>query len=105
MYRSIVYPDVTEKTSLFILEKESDLHYVKLISRSDTTPYKLIQETRRIGSLSSPYFSSVATRESFDEISKAYEIVFDAGMHASCIKLAEAAKVIENPNKTSTLSS
>ena len=38
--------------------------------------------------------------ESLDEIAKVYEIVIEAGVHrASCIKVAEAAKVVENSQR------
>jgi UDP-N-acetyl-D-galactosamine dehydrogenase len=38
--------------------------------------------------------------ESLDEIAKVYELVVEAGVHrASCIKVAEAAKVIENSQR------
>src|SRR4029453_9188971 len=39
-------------------------------------------------------------KESLDEIAKVYELVVTAGVHrASCIKVAEAAKIIENTQR------
>ena len=38
--------------------------------------------------------------ETLDQVAKVYELVVEAGVHrASCIKVAEAAKVIENSQR------
>ena len=96
VYESTVYPGVTEDVCIPILEEESGLtHGVHLLL--DTRLSELIQEIRSIHLKPLPKSSHHQFQKYLDEIGKVYEIVVKAGVHkAPSIKVAEAAKVVEN---------
>ena len=99
VYESTVYPGVTEDVCVPILEKESGLKcgvdFKVGYSPERINPGDKIHRLETITKI----VSGMDT-ESLDEIAKVYELVVAAGVHrASCIKVAEAAKVIENSQR------
>ena len=99
VFESTVYPGCTEEDCLPIIEKLSGLKNI--------TDFKLGYSPERINpgdknhTLSSIIkVASGCDAESLEEIAKTYELVVKAGVHrASCIKVAEAAKIIENTQR------
>lgn len=99
VFESTVYPGVTEDICVPILEKESGLKC--------GVDFKIGYSPERINPGDKVHRLSTITKivsgmdkESQDVIAKVYEIVVDAGVHrAESIKVAEAAKVIENSQR------
>ena len=99
VFESTVYPGVTEDICVPILEKESGLKC--------GTDFKIgysperINPGDRIHRLDSIVkIVSGMDAETLDTVAKVYELVVDAGVHrAESIKVAEAAKVIENSQR------
>ena len=99
VYESTVYPGCTEEDCLPVIEKLSGLKGV--------VDFKLGYSPERINpgdknhTLSSIIkVVSGCDAESLEQIAKVYELVVAAGVHrASCIKVAEAAKIIENTQR------
>lgn len=99
VYESTVYPGVTEDICIPILEKESGLKcgvdFFVGYSPERINPGDKVHTLRTIKKI-----VSGMDEATLDEIAKVYEIVIDAGVYrASCIKVAEAAKVIENSQR------
>ncbi len=99
VYESTVYPGVTEDVCVPILEQESGLKcgvdFKVGYSPERINPGDKIHRLETIVKI-----VSGMDDESLDTIAKVYEIVVEAGVHrASCIKVAEAAKVIENSQR------
>lgn len=99
VFESTVYPGCTEEDCLPIIEKLSGLKNI--------TDFKLGYSPERInpGDKNHTLASIVKVvsgcdAESLDQIAKVYELVVMAGVHrASSIKVAEAAKIIENTQR------
>lgn len=99
VFESTVYPGVTEDICIPILEKESGLKC--------GTDFKVGYSPERINPGDKVYtleniikVVSGMDEESLDIIAKVYELVVDAGVYrAESIKVAEAAKVIENSQR------
>jgi UDP-N-acetyl-D-glucosamine/UDP-N-acetyl-D-galactosamine dehydrogenase len=99
VYESTVYPGVTEDICIPILEKESGL--------KNGVDFKVGYSPERINPGDKVHtleniikIVSGQDQESLDEIAKVYELVIEAGIHkASTIKVAEAAKVVENSQR------
>lgn len=99
VFESTVYPGVTEDICVPILEKESGLKC--------GVDFKIGYSPERINPGDKIHRLNTITKivsgmddESLDIIAKVYEIVVDAGVHrAESIKVAEAAKVIENSQR------
>ncbi len=99
VFESTVYPGVTEDVCVPILEKESGLKC--------GVDFKIGYSPERINPGDKIHRLETITKivsgmddETLDIVAKVYEIVVDAGVHrASCIKVAEAAKVIENSQR------
>ena len=99
VFESTVYPGCTEDDCLPIIEKLSGLKAV--------TDFKIGYSPERInpGDKNHTLTSIIKVvsgcdAQSLDEIAKTYELVVEAGVHrASCIKVAEAAKIIENTQR------
>lgn len=99
VFESTVYPGVTEDVCIPILEKESGLVCGK--------DFKIGYSPERINPGDKVHRLETITKivsgmdeESLDEIAKTYELVVEAGVHrAESIKVAEAAKVIENSQR------
>jgi UDP-N-acetyl-D-galactosamine dehydrogenase len=99
VFESTVYPGCTEEDCLPIIEQLS-----RLKSKTD---FKIGYSPERINPGDKEHTLSRIIKvvagcdaESLEEISKTYEIVVKAGVHkASSIKVAEAAKIIENTQR------
>ncbi|MGO4694199.1 nucleotide sugar dehydrogenase [Paenibacillus sp. 2TAB26] len=99
VYESTVYPGVTEDICIPILEKESGLKcgddFKVGYSPERINPGDKVHTLEKIIKI----VSGMDT-ESLEEISKVYKLVIEAGVHnASSIKVAEAAKVVENSQR------
>ncbi len=96
VYESTVHPGCTEEDCLPIVEKLSRLKVCK--------DFKLGYSPERINPGDKQHTLRTVVKvvsgcdaESLEEIAKVYELVVKAGVHrASSIKVAEAAKIIEN---------
>jgi UDP-N-acetyl-D-galactosamine dehydrogenase len=99
VFESTVYPGCTEEDCVPIIEKLSGLKMV--------TDYKIGYSPERINPGDKEHTISTIVKvvsgccaESLDTIAKVYELVVKAGVHkASSIKVAEAAKIIENTQR------
>lgn len=99
VFESTVYPGVTEDICIPILEKESGLKC--------GVDFKIGYSPERINPGDKIHRLNTITKivsgmdeETLDNVAKVYEIVVDAGVHrAESIKVAEAAKVIENSQR------
>ena len=99
MYESTVYPGVTEDVCIPILEKESGLKcgidFKVGYSPERINPGDKVHRLENIKKI-----VSGMDEDSLDEIAKVYELVIEVGVHrASSIKVAEAAKVVENSQR------
>ncbi|HPE95102.1 MAG TPA: nucleotide sugar dehydrogenase [Bacillota bacterium] len=99
VFESTVYPGVTEDVCVPILEKESGLKcgvdFKVGYSPERINPGDKIHRLETITKI-----VSGMDEETLDTVAKVYELVVEAGVHrASCIKVAEAAKVIENSQR------
>ncbi len=99
VFESTVYPGCTEEDCIPVLEKESGLRW-KDDFNVGYSPER-INPGDKVHTLSSIVkVASGDTKESADIIAKVYELVVEAGVHrASSIKVAEAAKIIENTQR------
>ena len=99
VYESTVYPGCTEDDCIPVLEDITGLKYI--------TDFKVGYSPERINPGDKEHtlakikkVVSGCDEESAEEIAKVYEIVVEAGVHkASSIKVAEAAKIIENTQR------
>ena len=99
VFESTVYPGVTEDVCVPILERESGL-----ICGVD---FKIGYSPERINPGDKVHRLETITKivsgmdaETLDEVAKVYELVVTAGVHrADSIRVAEAAKVIENSQR------
>ena len=99
VFESTVYPGVTEDICLPILEKESGLK-CGVDFKIGYSPERINpgDKTHRLPNIIK--IVSGMDNETLDQIAKIYEIVVKAGVHrAESIKVAEAAKVIENSQR------
>jgi len=99
VFESTVYPGVTEDICIPILEKESGMicgeDFKVGYSPERINPGDKIHRLETIVKV-----VSAIDEESLDIVSKVYELVVDAGVYrAESIKVAEAAKVIENSQR------
>lgn len=99
VYESTVYPGCTEEDCIPILEQGSGLKFVD--------DFKVGYSPERINPGDKEHTISKITKvvsgcddESLELIAKVYEIVIEAGVYkAATIKVAEAAKIIENTQR------
>jgi len=99
VYESTVYPGCTEEDCVPIIKKLSGLNMV--------SDYKIGYSPERINPGDKEHTISTIVKvvsgcceESLETIAKVYELVVKAGVHkASSIKVAEAAKIIENTQR------
>ena len=99
VYESTVYPGCTEEDCLPIIEKLSGLKNI--------VNFKLGYSPERINPGDKEHTLAKIVKvvsgcdaESLDVVAKVYELVVTAGVHkASSIKVAEAAKIIENTQR------
>ena len=99
VYESTVYPGVTEDVCVPILERESGLKcgvdFKVGYSPERINPGDKVHRLETITKI-----VSGMDEETLDEVAKVYELVVEAGVHrAESIKVAEAAKVIENSQR------
>ncbi|OBW58438.1 UDP-N-acetyl-D-galactosamine dehydrogenase [Solibacillus silvestris] len=99
VYESTVYPGVTEEVCVPILEKESGLKcgvdFKVGYSPERINPGDKLHRLETIVKV-----VSGQDEETLETIAKVYELVVEAGVHkAPSIKVAEAAKVIENAQR------
>lgn len=99
VYESTVYPGCTEEDCIPVLEAESGLKF-KEDFKVGYSPER-INPGDKVHTLSTIVkVSSGCCEESAENIAKTYELVVDAGVHrAASIKVAEAAKIIENTQR------
>lgn len=99
VFESTVYPGCTEEDCIPVLERESGLQF--------RTDFKVGYSPERINPGDKEHtlqnvikVVSGCCAESLDQIAKTYELVVKAGVHrAASIKVAEAAKIIENTQR------
>ncbi|WXR63027.1 nucleotide sugar dehydrogenase [Peptostreptococcaceae bacterium AGR-M142] len=99
VYESTVYPGVTEDICVPILEEESGLKcgidFKIGYSPERINPGDKVHRLENIIKI-----VSGMDEDSLDEIAKVYELVIEVGVHrAGSIKVAEAAKVVENSQR------
>ncbi|MCG8577143.1 MAG: nucleotide sugar dehydrogenase, partial [Flavobacteriales bacterium] len=99
VYESTVYPGCTEEDCIPVLEQESGLKF-KEDFKVGYSPER-INPGDKVNTLASIVkVSSGCDKESAEDIAKTYELVVTAGVHrAASIKVAEAAKIIENTQR------
>lgn len=99
VFESTVYPGCTEEDCIPVLEKVSGLKFREdfMVGYSP----ERINPGDKVHTLQSVVkVVSGCCAESLEEIAKTYELVVDAGVHrAASIKVAEAAKIIENTQR------
>jgi UDP-N-acetyl-D-glucosamine/UDP-N-acetyl-D-galactosamine dehydrogenase len=99
VYESTVYPGCTEEDCLPIIEKLSGLKMCTDF-RLGYSPERINPGDKNHTLASIVKVVSGCDDESLEEIAKVYELVVKAGVHrASSIKVAEAAKIIENTQR------
>ncbi len=99
VYESTVYPGCTEEDCIPILEEISGLKFMK--------DFKVGYSPERINPGDKEHtlkkvikVVSGCDKETLNTVAKVYELVVEAGVHrASTIKVAEAAKIIENTQR------
>ncbi len=99
VYESTVYPGVTEEVCVPILEKESGLK-CGIDFKVGYSPERINPGDKEHRLENIVKVVSGMDEESLDIIAKVYELVVQAGVYrAESIKVAEAAKVIENSQR------
>lgn len=99
IYESTVYPGVTEDECVPVLEKYSGLKYNEKFyvgySPERINPGDKVHTLEKILKI-----TSGSTKETANKVDKLYKSIIEAGTHlAPSIKVAEAAKVIENSQR------
>ncbi len=99
VYESTVYPGCTEEDCIPVLEEVSGLKFMDDF-KVGYSPER-INPGDKVNTLASIVkVSSGCDIDSAEEIAKTYELVVKAGVHrAASIKVAEAAKIIENTQR------
>ena len=99
VYESTVYPGCTEEDCIPVLEEVSGLKFMDDF-KVGYSPER-INPGDKVNTLSSIVkITSGCDEESAENIAKTYELVVEAGVHrAPSIKVAEAAKIIENTQR------
>lgn len=99
VYESTVYPGVTEEVCIPIIEKESGL-VCGTDFKVGYSPERINPGDKEHRLINIKKIVSGMDQESLEEIADIYKIVVEAGVHkAPSIKVAEAAKVIENSQR------
>ena len=99
VYESTVYPGCTEEDCIPVLEEISGLKFKKDF-KVGYSPERINPGDKEHTLANIIKVSSGCDAVSAEEIAKTYELVVDAGVYrASSIKVAEAAKIIENTQR------
>ena len=99
VYESTVYPGCTEEDCIPVLEKHSGLQFIKDF-KVGYSPERINPGDKEHTITKILKIVSGCDKESLDNIAKIYEIIVEPGTHkASSIKVAEAAKIIENTQR------
>jgi UDP-N-acetyl-D-galactosamine dehydrogenase len=99
VFESTVYPGCTEEDCVPILEEMSGLKFKKDF-KVGFSPERINPGDKQHTLPNIVKITSGCDAESAEEIAKVYEIIIKAGVHrASSIKVAEAAKIIENTQR------
>jgi UDP-N-acetyl-D-galactosamine dehydrogenase len=99
VYESTVYPGCTEEDCVPVLEERSGLKF-KEDFKVGYSPERINPGDKEHTLRKIVKVSSGCDKESAELIAKTYELVVDAGVHrAPSIKVAEAAKIIENTQR------
>ncbi|MEE9325648.1 MAG: nucleotide sugar dehydrogenase, partial [Cocleimonas sp.] len=99
IYESTVYPGATEEVCIPILEKESGLTFNKDFF-AGYSPERINPGDKEHRLPTIKKVTSGSTPEIANFVDELYQTIITAGTHkASCIKVAEAAKVIENTQR------
>jgi UDP-N-acetyl-D-glucosamine/UDP-N-acetyl-D-galactosamine dehydrogenase len=99
VYESTVYPGCTEDDCVPVLEKFSGLKFVDDF-KVGYSPERINPGDKENTLTKIAKVSSGCDAESAENIAKTYEMIIEAGVHrASSIKVAEAAKIIENTQR------
>lgn len=99
VYESTVYPGCTEEDCIPILEEMSGLKF-KTDFKVGYSPERINPGDKQHTLQNVVKVASGCCDESLEQIAKTYELVVEAGVHrAPTIKVAEAAKIIENTQR------
>ena len=99
VFESTVYPGCTEEDCLPIIEKLSGLKNI-IDFKLGYSPERINPGDKNHTLATIVKVAAGCDAESLEEIAKTYELVVKAGVHrASSIKVAEAAKIIENTQR------
>jgi UDP-N-acetyl-D-glucosamine/UDP-N-acetyl-D-galactosamine dehydrogenase len=99
VYESTVYPGCTEDDCIPVLERESGLKFKKDF-KVGYSPERINPGDKEHTITKILKVVSGCDKESLENIAKVYEIIVEPGTHrASSIKVAEAAKIIENTQR------
>ena len=99
VFESTVYPGCTEEDCIPVLEKESGLKFIKDF-KVGYSPERINPGDKEHTITKILKIVSGCDAESLDNIARTYEIIVEPGTHrASSIKVAEAAKIIENTQR------
>jgi UDP-N-acetyl-D-galactosamine dehydrogenase len=99
VFESTVYPGCTEEDCLPLIERLSGLKSVEDF-KIGYSPERINPGDKKNTLRSVVKIVSGCDAVSLDQIAKVYELVVDAGVHrATSIKVAEAAKIVENTQR------
>ena len=99
IYESTVYPGCTEEDCVPVLERYSGLKYCKDF-KVGFSPERINPGDQQHTLTKITKVTSGCDAEAADNIAKVYELIIKAGVYrASSIKVAEAAKIIENTQR------
>jgi UDP-N-acetyl-D-glucosamine/UDP-N-acetyl-D-galactosamine dehydrogenase len=105
VFESTVYPGCTEEDCLPILEQESGLKLAKGDFKLGYSPERIVPGEKERTLTKILKIVSGSDETAADEIGKVYETIIEPGVYrASSIKVAEAAKVIENTQRDINIS-
>lgn len=99
IFESTVYPGCTEEDCLPVIEQVSGLKMGQDF-KLGYSPERINPGDKKNTLRTVVKIVSGSDAEALEEIAKTYEVVVDAGVHrASSIKVAEAAKIVENTQR------
>lgn len=99
IYESTVYPGATEEICIPVLEKESGMKWGKDF-HIGYSPERVNPGDKERTITKITKVVSGDNAETLEKVARLYELVIEAGVHrAASIKVAEAAKVIENTQR------